>query len=84
MLLDHKTAIVYGTGGAIGSAVARAYAREGAEVHLAGRTRAALEEVAQRICFNATSNDDVQGTPLAVRICAGSMETLPPPATNTW
>ena len=99
MLLDHKTAIVYGAGGAIGSAVARAYAREGAEVHLAGRTRAPLEEVAQRIrhdggtahvaqvdvleraavaqhadgvaasdgidiCFNATSNDDVQGTPL--------------------
>ena len=99
MLLDAKTAIVYGAGGAIGSAVARAYAREGAEVHLAGRTRSTLEEVAQRIrhdggaahvaevdvldraavarhadgvaagggidiCFNATSNDDVQGTPL--------------------
>ena len=99
MLLDSKTAIVYGGGGAIGSAVARAYAREGADVHLAGRTRATLEEVAQRIrhdggaahvaqvdvldraaveehadavaasggidiCFNATSNDDVQGTPL--------------------
>jgi NAD(P)-dependent dehydrogenase (short-subunit alcohol dehydrogenase family) len=99
MLLDTKTAIVYGAGGAIGSAVARAYAREGADVHLVGRTAATLEEVAQRIrhdggaahvaqvdvldqaavarhadfvaagggidiCFNATSNDDVQGTPL--------------------
>jgi len=99
MLLDTKTAIVYGAGGAIGSAVARAYAREGADVHLVGRTLATLEEVAQRIrhdggaahlaqvdvldraavaqhaeavaasggidiCFNATSNDDVQGTPL--------------------
>src|SRR5262249_50878560 len=49
MLLDTKTAIVYGAGGAIGSAVAGAYAREGAEVHLAGRTMATLEEVAQRI-----------------------------------
>src|SRR4029077_7765248 len=49
MLLDQKTAVVYGAGGAIGSAVARAYAREGAEVHLAGRTRVTLEEVAQRI-----------------------------------
>src|SRR6266516_5025542 len=101
MLLDTKTAIVYGPGGAIGSAVARAYAREGADVHLVGRTLATLEEVAQRIrhdggaahvaqvdvldraaveqhadavaasggidiCFNATSNDDVQGTPLLV------------------
>ena len=49
MLLDHKTAVVYGAGGAIGSAVARAYAREGAEVHLAGRTRTTLEGVARRI-----------------------------------
>ena len=49
MLLDSKTAIVYGGGGAIGSTVARVYAREGADVHLAGRTRATLEEVAQRI-----------------------------------
>lgn len=100
MLLDNKTAIIYGAAGAIGSAVAHAYAREGAEVHLAGRTDAALEKVAQRIqrdggnphvtqldvldrpalerhaatvaaasggidvCFNATSNDDRQGTPL--------------------
>jgi len=42
MLLEAKTAIVYGAGGAIGSAVARAYAREGATVHLAGRTRSTL------------------------------------------
>jgi 3-oxoacyl-[acyl-carrier protein] reductase len=100
MLLENKTAIVHGGAGAIGSAVARAYAREGAQVHLTGRTEATLEQVAQRIrhdggtahvaqldvldrsaverhaaavadnaggidaCFNATSNDDVQGTPL--------------------
>lgn len=49
MLLDSKTAIVYGGGGAIGSAVARAYAREGARVFLAGRTGPALEEVARTI-----------------------------------
>jgi 3-oxoacyl-[acyl-carrier protein] reductase len=100
MLLDNKTAIIYGAAGAIGSAVAYAYAREGATVHLAGRTLATLETLAQRIqgdggaahvtqldvldqaaverhaaavadpggidiCFNATSNDDIQGTPLA-------------------
>lgn len=49
MLLQKKTAIVYGAGGAIGSAVARAYAREGADVHLLGRTRASLDETARRI-----------------------------------
>jgi 3-oxoacyl-[acyl-carrier protein] reductase len=49
MLLETKTAIIYGGGGAIGSAVARAFAREGARVFLTGRTRKALEEVAQTI-----------------------------------
>ena len=100
MLLQNKTAIIYGAGGAIGSAVARAFAREGARVFLAGRTRRALDDVARAIrdaggmaevaqldaidqaavdrhaaavaeaaggidiAFNATSNEDVQGTPL--------------------
>ncbi len=99
MLLENTTAIVYGAAGAIGSAVARAYAREGARVHVVGRKREPLDtlaglirrdggtaQVAQLdvldapaverhassvaasggidVCFNATSNDDVQGTPL--------------------
>jgi 3-oxoacyl-[acyl-carrier protein] reductase len=100
MLLATKTAIVYGGAGAIGSAVARAFAREGARVFLAGRTTQTLEEVAAvirgaggqaeaapldvldreaadahaaavadaaggiDIAFNATSNEDVQGTTL--------------------
>ena len=49
MLLDGKHAIVYGGGGAIGGAVARALAREGATVHLAGRTPATLDAVAEDI-----------------------------------
>ena len=49
MLLADKTAIIYGGAGAIGSAVARAYAREGAEVHLAGRTEASPAEAAEGI-----------------------------------
>lgn len=48
-LLEGKNAIVYGGGGRIGAAVATAFAAEGATVHLAGRTRARLEEVADRI-----------------------------------
>lgn len=100
MLLHHKTAIIYGAAGSIGSAVARAYAREGATVHLAGRTAGTLERIAGSlrdagatarvatvdvldpraverhaanvieasgsldICFNATSNDDIQGRTL--------------------
>ncbi|WP_026875766.1 SDR family NAD(P)-dependent oxidoreductase [Jiangella gansuensis] len=46
MLLENRTAIVYGGGGAVGGAVARAFAREGAQIFLAGRTRARLDAVA--------------------------------------
>ena len=48
-LLEGKNAIVYGAGGGIGSGVARAFAREGATVFLAGRTRATLQKVADEI-----------------------------------
>src|SRR5204863_3087299 len=49
MLLERKNAIIYGGGGAIGSAVARAFAAEGARVYLAGRTLDKLEETAQAV-----------------------------------
>jgi 3-oxoacyl-[acyl-carrier protein] reductase len=49
VLLEGKNAVVYGGGGAIGGAVARAFAREGARVFLAGRTLAHLEAVATAI-----------------------------------
>jgi NADP-dependent 3-hydroxy acid dehydrogenase YdfG len=49
MLLTNKTAVIYGAGGAIGGAVARAFAREGANVFLAGRTLASVDAVAKDI-----------------------------------
>jgi 3-oxoacyl-[acyl-carrier protein] reductase len=49
VLLADKNAVIYGAGGSIGGAVARAFAREGARVFLAGRTAARLEEVAEQI-----------------------------------
>jgi NAD(P)-dependent dehydrogenase (short-subunit alcohol dehydrogenase family) len=49
MLLDGKNAVIYGAGGAIGGAVARAFAREGARVFLTGRTSEPLEELAASI-----------------------------------
>jgi 3-oxoacyl-[acyl-carrier protein] reductase len=49
MLLEGRTAVVYGGGGSVGGAVARAFAREGARVFLAGRTRARLEQVADEL-----------------------------------
>lgn len=100
MLLEDKIAVVYGAAGAIGSSVATAFAREGADLYLASRTEQKLERIADRIvdigrranvarvdvldrddmerhaeaivaaegridvCFNAVSNDDIQGTSL--------------------
>lgn len=120
MLLENRTAIVHGGSGSIGSAVARAFAREGATVHLTGRTRATLDEVAGRIreaggvahvdvldvvdrdaverhaaavadrndgidiCFNATFNDDVQGTPLVDMPIGDLMQPVAKAVTSTF
>jgi 3-oxoacyl-[acyl-carrier protein] reductase len=49
VLLEDKNAVIYGGGGSIGGAVARALGREGARVFLTGRTKATLEEVAEQV-----------------------------------
>jgi NAD(P)-dependent dehydrogenase (short-subunit alcohol dehydrogenase family) len=49
MLLQSKYAIIYGAGGAIGAAVARTFAREGARLFLVGRTLDPLEALAREI-----------------------------------
>lgn len=49
MLVQDKVAVIYGAGGAIGSAVARAFARDGAKLFLTGRLQAPVEAVAQDI-----------------------------------
>jgi NAD(P)-dependent dehydrogenase (short-subunit alcohol dehydrogenase family) len=46
MMLKDKVAVIYGAGGAIGSAVARAFATEGAKLFLTGRLQAPVEVVA--------------------------------------
>lgn len=120
MLLQHRTAIVHGGSGDIGSAVAQAYAREGAEVHLTGRRQDPLDEVAHRIssaggvahvavldvvdrdavdrhaaavadrgggidvCFDATFNDDIQGTPLAEMPVGDVMQPVAKAVTSTF
>ncbi len=49
MLLNNKVAIIYGASGAVGSVVSKTFAREGAHVFLAGRTRENLESLAKEI-----------------------------------
>lgn len=49
MLLENKVAVIYGAGGPIGGAVARAFSHEGAYVYLSGRTGAKVEALADDI-----------------------------------
>ncbi|MBS1690135.1 MAG: SDR family NAD(P)-dependent oxidoreductase, partial [Bacteroidetes bacterium] len=47
--LKNKVAVIYGAGGEIGGAVARAFAREGARLFLTGRRLAPVEALARNI-----------------------------------
>jgi NAD(P)-dependent dehydrogenase (short-subunit alcohol dehydrogenase family) len=49
MMLKDKVAVIYGAGGAVGGAVARAFASEGAKLFLTGRQRTPVETVAKDI-----------------------------------
>ncbi len=84
MLLDGKNAVVYGAGGAVGGAVARAFGRAGARVHLAGRTPGRLDVVASEIrsaggtaqpaCVDALDERAVDEHADAVAAGAGSLD----------
>jgi NAD(P)-dependent dehydrogenase (short-subunit alcohol dehydrogenase family) len=49
MLLSNKVAVIYGSAGAMGGAVARAFAAEGANLFLTGRNLAPVEVVAKEV-----------------------------------
>ncbi len=49
MILKNKNAVIYGAGGAIGSAIAKAFAKEGAHVFLTGRNQLKLDKLKQEI-----------------------------------
>src|SRR2546425_7843493 len=48
-LLTNKHAVIFGAGGAVGTAVAKEFAAQGATVFLSGRALNAVEQVAQDI-----------------------------------
>src|SRR5262245_31023107 len=57
MLLKDRHAIIYGAGGAVGSAVARAFAREGAKLFLTGRDLAKVQPLAKELSAEAAKVD---------------------------
>ncbi|GEK20922.1 SDR family NAD(P)-dependent oxidoreductase [Cellulomonas xylanilytica] len=57
MELQGSVAVVHGAAGALGSAIVRALARDGATVHLTGRTRAPLDLLAAEVGGTAAQVD---------------------------
>ncbi len=55
MLLKNKVAVTYGAAGAIGGAVARSFAREGARVFLTGHRLSPVEAIAREITASGGS-----------------------------
>lgn len=84
MLLENKNAVIYGGGGAIGGAVARVFAREGANVFICGRTQEKLDAVAADIIkaggmvetalIDAFDQRAVEAHAAAVALKAGSID----------
>ena len=72
MLLEDKNAVIYGGGGSIGGAAGRAFAREGARVFLAGRTRVRLEDVGNVAAFVASDKARTM-TAATVNISCGAL-----------
>ncbi len=54
-LLAGKVAVIYGAAGAIGSSVSRVFAREGAQLFLAGRTPERVQALAQELTLAGAS-----------------------------
>jgi NAD(P)-dependent dehydrogenase (short-subunit alcohol dehydrogenase family) len=59
MMLTNKVAVVYGGGGQIGGAIARAFANEGAKVFVTGRRLAPIEAVVDEILSSGGSAEGV-------------------------
>ena len=59
-MLEDKTAVIYAAGGAIGGAVAKAFAHEGARLFLTGRDVAKIDAVAREIAAAGGSAETAQ------------------------
>jgi NAD(P)-dependent dehydrogenase (short-subunit alcohol dehydrogenase family) len=60
MILQDKVAVIYGAGGAIGGAVARAFAAEGARVFVTGQRQAPVQALAEAIVADGGTAEAAQ------------------------
>lgn len=76
VLLEKRIAVIYGAGGAIGGAVARAFAAEGATLFLAGRTLAKVDAIAKEIAGAGGAVEAVQVDALDERAVEAHAESV--------
>src|SRR5262245_30488743 len=76
MMLKNKVAVIYGAGGAIGGAVARAFARHGARLFLTGRHRAPVDAVAGDIASGGGSAEVAEVDALDERAVDGHLQSV--------
>ncbi len=76
MLLENKIAVIYAAGGAIGGAVARAFAREGASVFLTGRDQAKVDAVGEEIAAAGGSAEAAQVDALDEKAVEEHLDTV--------
>ncbi|MFB7719676.1 SDR family NAD(P)-dependent oxidoreductase [Nocardia sp. NPDC056100] len=76
MLLEGKNVVIYGAGGAVGGAVARGFAREGARVFLTGRDSGALDAAAKEIAAAGGVAETAVVDAVDERAVAGHLEAV--------
>jgi NAD(P)-dependent dehydrogenase (short-subunit alcohol dehydrogenase family) len=76
MLLKDKVAVIYGAAGAVGSAVAHAFASEGAMVFLTGRSLAKVEAVAKDVVASGGSAEAAEVDTLDEQAVAEHLQSV--------
>jgi 3-oxoacyl-[acyl-carrier protein] reductase len=76
MILQNKNAIVYGAGGSLGGAVAKAFAAAGATVFLTGRTLASVQKTAEQIIASGGKAETAELDAFDEKAISAHLETV--------
>lgn len=75
-MLKNKVAVIYGSSGAVGSAIAGAFARQGARVFLTGRSLGKIDTIAKGIMDAGGSAETAQVDALDERAVDGHLQSV--------